>query len=60
MFQTILNTIIAVGGFFGTIFMLFYSYWYLYTIVSIIKKPKKAPAASKQNEYGYIICARNE
>ena len=60
MFQTILNTIIAVGGVFGTIFMLFYAYWYLYTIVSIIKKPKKAPTASKQNEYGYIICARNE
>ncbi len=60
MLQTILNTIIAISGVFGTIFMIFYAYWYIYTIVTIIKKPKKAPSAKKQNEYGYIICARNE
>lgn len=60
MLHSILGIIISVCGGIGTIFVIFYFYNVIFLVIAVLGKSKKAPDTDVINDYGYIICARNE
>ena len=44
----------------GILFMVFYTYQFLYIFIALIRKPKRYPETDQTKRYGMLIAARNE
>ena len=55
-----LKTIYVIEQILAVLFITCYAYQLFYLAYMLVKKPARAPMASRKHRFGVVICARNE